>query len=161
MICSNPILAQNIPNSAQVLSYTYCSILSWLRSWDQLKESVYYTHDTYQLRFSFKINKKKTFTICLVAKTIFSILSCCYDRVSKPNSWSFIRCTLPIFKGIQQAYNRQKLCHFYINDLPFAFRGICLLREWHLYLLKVIFFKIYRILPLRGKSVLDLEGIFL
>ena len=51
-----------------------------------------------------------------------------------------------------KAYKRQKLCNFHIKDLPFAFRGICLLRERHLYLLKVIFFKIYRILPLRGKK---------
>ena len=58
-----------------------------------------------------------------------------------------------------KAYKREKLCNFHIKDLPFAFRGICLLRERHLYLLKVIFFKIYRILPLRSKNVSDLEGI--
>ena len=69
--------------------------------------------------------------------------------------------TLRIFKGIQKAYKRQKLCNFHIKDLPFAFRGICLLREPHLYLLKVIFFKIYRILPFGGKSVSALEDIFL
>ena len=61
--------------------------------------------------------------------------------------------TLPIFKGSLKAYKRQKLCNFHIKNLPFAFRGICLLRERHLYLLKAIFFKIYRILPLGGKNV--------
>ena len=70
-------------------------------------------------------------------------------------------CTLLIFKGSQKAYKRQKLCNFHIKDLSFAFSGICLPRKRHLYLLKVIFFKIYRVLPLGGKNVSDLEGIFL
>ena len=70
-------------------------------------------------------------------------------------------CTLPIFKGIQKAYKRQKLCNFHNMDLPIAFRGIRLLRERHLYLQKVIFFKIYRILPIGGENVSALEGIFL
>ena len=39
-VCSHPILAQNLPNSAQVLSWTYCLILGWLRSSNPLKESV-------------------------------------------------------------------------------------------------------------------------
>ena len=55
----------------------------------------------------------------------------------------FLLTALPIFKGNLKAYKRQKLCNFHIKDLPFAFRGIYLLRERHLYLLKVIFFKIY------------------
>ena len=42
MICSNPILAQNHPNSAQVLSWTYCFIFCWLRSSNQLKGPCYY-----------------------------------------------------------------------------------------------------------------------
>ena len=56
---------------------------------------------------------------------------------------------------------RQKVCNFHIKDLPFAFRGICLLRERYLFLLKVFFLKIYRILPLGGKDVFALEGIFI
>ena len=43
-VCSLPILAQNLPNSAQVLSWTYCLIFSWLRSSNQLKGSVYCTY---------------------------------------------------------------------------------------------------------------------
>ena len=39
-VCSLPILAQTLPNSAQVLSWTYCFIFCWLRSSNQLKESV-------------------------------------------------------------------------------------------------------------------------
>ena len=70
-------------------------------------------------------------------------------------------CTLLIFKGRLKAYKRQKLCNFHIKDLSFSFRGICLLRERYLNLLKVIFFKIYRILPLGGKNVSTIEGIFL
>ena len=39
-VCSLPILAQNLPNSAQVLSWAYCLIISRLRSPIQLKESI-------------------------------------------------------------------------------------------------------------------------
>ena len=38
-VCSNPILAQTLPNSAQVLSWTYYFIINWLRWWNLLKGS--------------------------------------------------------------------------------------------------------------------------
>ena len=69
--------------------------------------------------------------------------------------WHTLAYTVDIHRqseGIQKA----KTLQFYIKDLPFAFRGICLLRERHLYLLKI-----YRILPSGGKNVPALEGIFL
>ena len=39
-VCSLPILAQNLPNSAQVLSWIYCLIFCWLRRYPLLKESI-------------------------------------------------------------------------------------------------------------------------
>ena len=69
--------------------------------------------------------------------------------------------TLLIFKGALKAYKRKKLCNIHMKDLPFGFRGVCLLKEKHFYLLKVIFCKIYRILPPGDKNVSALEGIFL
>ena len=36
-VCSLPILAQNVANSAQVLSWTYCLIKNWLRRSNLLK----------------------------------------------------------------------------------------------------------------------------
>ena len=42
ILCSNPILAQYFPNSAQVLSWTYWLIIHWLQWSNQLKESVYW-----------------------------------------------------------------------------------------------------------------------
>ena len=40
-VCSLPILAQNVPNLAQVFPSTSCLIIGWLRKSDQLKEPRY------------------------------------------------------------------------------------------------------------------------
>ena len=37
-VCSLPILAQNVPNLAQVFPSTSCLIIGWLQQSDQLKE---------------------------------------------------------------------------------------------------------------------------
>ena len=61
MICSNPILAQYLPNSAQVLSWTYCLIINWLRQSNLLKGSRYCTcaAQLVHVHKKFQVNRTK------------------------------------------------------------------------------------------------------